>query len=93
MNRSLTVKEFNEAQYRSAMLTISDAAVNAKRLCLDAMQEVPTSGPGASLLVGVEALLQKIGTISDMHADGAIVGDAADWLLPPKYHSAQEESS
>lgn len=84
----------NAEQRRWVFICIAQDALMARRLCLDAMQEIAaTSESGDAQLAGVKALLEKIGMLADLHAGDVVPEIVGDWMLPPAYHKAAEDRS
>ena len=78
--------QFTTEQLKCAFDEITDKAFSALELCGDAIAN-PDADRQSAVLVGVEALVQQMGWIADHHG-GKVLGDAASWMLPMKYHQA-----
>lgn len=81
----------NTDQIRWALICIAQDALMARRLCIDAMQEVrPDSQSGDAQLVGAQALLEKIGLLAELHSGDPVPECVRYWMLPPAYRDARK---
>lgn len=82
---------FSQSQIDAAFSEIAGSARIARTLCTEAIAAPPEDLESqADLMVATRAILDRIGWVADLHTEklNRVVGNAADWMLPPVYHRA-----
>lgn len=84
---------FTKEQIDIVFDEISESANVASNLCSEILQESDTEFR-AQFIKATMALIERIGYLADLHSEEhrQARGDAAKWVLPPRYHSLDHVS-
>jgi hypothetical protein len=97
MGTAESINENTVNQLHFALLDIAETASYIRRLCIDAVQSGSDIDDVAFNSCTAIRLAERIGYIADLcqtkiGGRGEVYGDAENWMMPPAYHSANEES-
>jgi hypothetical protein len=86
-----TSEKFTRKQLEWAFTEIADHAYNARLLAYEAI-DIDNATAQVALICAMQSLIEQMGWIADHHG-GSVLGEAANWMLPPAYHEAAKHQA